>query len=131
MVAGYRTSAESARPGFAWFFGRDSLWTDLALDSIGDFATTRTALDFIAKFQREDGKVEHEISQTASLVDWWKGFPYGFASADATPLFILAMNDYVTSSGDVAFARDHWDNAWRAYQFLKSTYDVNALPRLD
>ncbi|PYY15795.1 MAG: hypothetical protein DMG61_06180 [Acidobacteria bacterium] len=129
LVAGYRTSAESARPGFAWFFGRDSLWTDLALDSIGDFATTRTALDFIAKFQREDGKIEHEISQTASLVDWWKGFPYGFASADATPLFILAMNDYVTSSGDVAFARDHWDNAWRAYQFLKSTYDVNALPR--
>lgn len=129
LIAGYRTSGESARPGFAWFFGRDSLWTDLALDSIGDFSTTRTALEFIAKFQRRDGKIEHEISQTASLVDWWKGFPYGFASADATPLFIIAMNDYVTSSGDVAFAREHWDNAWRAYQFLKSTYDANGLPR--
>ena len=129
LVAGYETSGETARPGFAWFFGRDSLWTDLALDSIGDFSTTRTALEFIAKFQREDGKIEHEISQTASLIDWWKGFPYGFASADATPLFIIAMNDYVTASGDVAFARNHWDNAWRAYQFLKSTYDANGLPR--
>ena len=129
LVAGYRDSGESARPGFAWFFGRDSLWTDLALDSIGDFTTVRTALEFIAKFQRQDGKVEHEISQTANLVDWWNGFPYGFASADATPLFIIAINDYVTSSGDTAFARDRWDNAWRAYQFLKSTYDANGLPR--
>ncbi|HWY67817.1 MAG TPA: amylo-alpha-1,6-glucosidase [Terriglobales bacterium] len=129
LVAGYRSSGETARPGYAWFFGRDSLWTDLALDSIGDFATTRTALEFIAKYQRADGKVEHEISQTTSLVDWWKGFPYGFASADATPLFIIAMNDYVTSSSDVGFATEHWDNVWRAYQFIKSTYNQNGLPR--
>ncbi len=129
LVAGYRTSGDTARPGFAWFFGRDSLWTDLALNSIGDFETTRTALDFIAKYQRQDGKIEHEISQTASLVNWWTGFPYAFASADATPLFLIAMNDYVKSSGDAAFASSHWDNAWRAYQFLKSTYDANGLPR--
>jgi hypothetical protein len=129
LIAGYRSSGETARPGFAWFFGRDSLWTDLALDAIEDFSTTRTALEFIAKYQRQDGKVEHEISQTASLVNWWTGYPYAYASADATPLFIIAMNDYVTASSDTAFAREHWDNAWRAYQFLKSTYDTNGLPR--
>jgi len=129
LVAGYRGSGETARPGFAWFFGRDSLWTDLALDSIGDFSTTRTALEFIAKYQRQDGKIEHEVSQTASLVNWWTGFPYAYASADATPLFLIAMNDYVTSSGDVEFAKQHWDNAERAYQFLKSTYDATGLPR--
>jgi hypothetical protein len=129
LIAGYRSSGETARPGFAWFFGRDSLWTDLALDSIGDFATTHTALEFIAKYQRQDGKIEHEISQTASLVNWWTGYPYAYASADATPLFIIAMNDYVTASGDAAFAREHWDTAWRAYQFLKSTYNANGLPR--
>ena len=129
LVAGYRTSGETARPGFAWFFGRDSLWTDLALNSIGDFETTRSALDFISKYQRQDGKIEHEISQTASLVNWWTGFPYAYASADATPLFLIAMNDYVTSSGDAAFATSHWDNVWRAYTFLKSTYDAKGLPR--
>ena len=37
LVAGYRTSGDNQRPGFAWFFGRDSLWTDLALDAQGDF----------------------------------------------------------------------------------------------
>jgi len=123
LVAGYRTSGETQRPGFAWFFGRDSLWTSFALNSAGDFSTTREALNFLMQFQRADGKIPHEIAQTASLVDWFKNYPYGFASADATPLFILATEDYVRSSGDVAFAKEHWDNLWKAYQFLQSTYD--------
>ncbi len=129
LVAGYRTSGNDARPGFAWFFGRDSLWTSLALNSTGDFSTTRTALDFLSRFQRADGKVEHEISQSASLVDWFKAYPYGYASADATPLFIIGMDDYVSASGDSGFAREKWDNIWRAYQFLRSTYDERGLPQ--
>jgi GH15 family glucan-1,4-alpha-glucosidase len=124
LVAGYRTSGVSQRPGFAWFFGRDSLWTSFALNAEGDYATTRTALDFISKYQRADGKVPHEISQSASLVPWFKDYPYPYVSADATPLFIIAMNDYAVQSGDVTFARDKWDNLWRAYQFLRSTYDA-------
>jgi glycogen debranching enzyme len=124
LVAGYRTSGVGQRPGFAWFFGRDSLWTSFALNAEGDYATARTALDFISKYQREDGKVPHEISQSASLVPWFKDYPYAYVSADATPLFIIAMNDYVTQSGDVAFAREKWDNVWSAYQFLRSTYDA-------
>ena len=124
LVAGYRTSGVGQRPGFAWFFGRDSLWTSFALNAEGDYSTTRTALDFISKYQREDGKVPHEISQSASLVPWFKDYPYAYVSADATPLFIIAMNDYAVQSGDVTFARDKWDNVWRAYQFMHSTYDA-------
>ncbi len=123
LVAGYRTSGVGQRPGFAWFFGRDSMWTSLALNAEGDYSTTRTALDFVSKYQREDGKVPHEISQSASLVPWFKDYPYAYVSADATPLFIIAMNDYAVQSGDLAFARDKWDNLWRAYQFMHSTYD--------
>jgi len=127
LVAGYRTSGAGQRPGFAWFFGRDSFWTSFALNAEGDYATARTAIDFICKYQRQDGKVPHEISQSASLVAWFKDYPYPYVSADATPLFIIAMNDYVVQSGDLAFARDKWDNLWRAYQFLRSTYDSNGL----
>ncbi len=127
LIAGYRTSGVSQRPGFAWFFGRDSLWTSFALNSEGDYATTRTALEFISKFQRDDGKVPHEISQSASLIPWFKDYPYAYVSADATPLFIIAMNDYAARSGDVGFAREKWDNVWRAYQFLRSTYDAQGL----
>jgi glycogen debranching enzyme len=129
LIAGYRTSSESQRPGFAWFFGRDSLWTSLALNAEGDYATTRTALQFISKYQRADGKIPHEISQAASFVDWFKDFPYPYASADATPLYIIATNDYVMQSGDVAFAREKWDSLWKAYQFLRSTYDTHSLPQ--
>jgi glycogen debranching enzyme len=124
LVAGYRTSGVSQRPGFAWFFGRDSFWTSLALNAEGDYATTRTALEFISKYQREDGKIPHEIAQGASFVPWFKDYPYPYASADATPLFIIAMNDYVTQSGDVDFGRTKWDSVWKAYQFLRSTYDA-------
>lgn len=122
LVAGYRTSGESQRPGFAWFFGRDAFWSTLALNSEGDFANARTALAFVAQFQRDDGKMPHEIAQGASFVNWFKDYPYGFASADATPLYIIAMQDYVEASGDVEFAKANWDRLWRAYQFLNSTY---------
>ena len=129
LIAGYRTSGGSQRPGFAWFFGRDALWTSLALDAEGDFSNTRIALDFLSKYQRADGKVPHEISQGANFVPWFTDYPYPYASADATPLYIITMNDYVVSSGDVAFAREKWDSLWRAYQFLLSTYDAQGLPQ--
>ena len=64
LVAGFRTSGNSERPGFAWFFGRDALWTSLATTASGGFDTARTALDVPApRYQREDGKIPHEISQ--------------------------------------------------------------------
>ena len=129
LVAGYRTSGTSQRPGFAWFFGRDSFWTSFALNSAGDFATARAALEFIGKFQREDGKIPHEISQGASFVPWFKDFPYAYASADATPLYIIAANDYVVRSGDVEFVRQKWDSLWKAYEFLQSTYDAQNSPQ--
>lgn len=129
LVAGYRTSGASQRPGFAWFFGRDSFWTSFALNSIGDFSTTRVALEFIAKFQRDDGKIPHEIAQGASFVNWFKDYPYGYASADATPLYIIAVNDYVVRSGDIEFAKQHWDSLWKAYEFLRSTYDPEKIPQ--
>jgi len=129
LIAGYRTSGESQRPGFAWFFGRDSLWTALALDAAGDFANTRTALEFVGNFQRADGKIPHEIAQGAHFVPWFQDFPYAYASADATPLYIIAMNDYVVASGDLAFAKDKLHNLLKAYDFLRSTYDAQGFPR--
>ena len=129
LVAGYRTSGESQRPGFAWFFGRDSFWTSFALNAEGDFATTKLALEFVSKYQRDDGKMPHEIAQGASFVPWFKDFPYGYASADATPLYIIAVNDYVTASGDVAYAKEKWVSLRKAYEFLKSTYDEQGFPK--
>ena len=129
LVAGYRTSGASQRPGFAWFFGRDSFWTSFALNAAGDFATSREALEFVSRYQRSDGKIPHEIAQSAGLVEWFRNYPYPYASADATPLYIVAVNDYITQSGDIPFAQQKWESLWRAYQFLVSTYDSQGLPQ--
>jgi glycogen debranching enzyme len=129
LVAGYGPSKGAYRPGFAWFFGRDSFWTSLALTAAGDFANARAAIQFISRFQRDDGKIPHEISQSASLVDWFKQFPYGFASADATPLYAIATGDYVRASGDAAFAREQAPRLWKALAFMRSTLDDAGFPR--
>ncbi|HVF92091.1 MAG TPA: GH116 family glycosyl hydrolase [Blastocatellia bacterium] len=121
LLAGFRTSGESERPGFAWFFGRDALWTALAINSIGDYASTRTALDFLKKFQREDGKIPHEISQSAALIPWFKDYPYAWASADATPLYVILHADYWRASGDSDFIKGNWESILRAYRFTSRT----------
>jgi glycogen debranching enzyme len=118
LVGGYYSSGDSARPGFGWFFGRDTLWTLYAVNAYGGFDLARRALEFLFKRQRADGKIMHEYSQTADLVDW-NALPYFYAAADATPLLLMALEDYVSVSGDVAFLRQHWDAAQRAYGFMR------------
>jgi glycogen debranching enzyme len=121
LLAGFRTSGDSERPGFAWMFGRDALWTALALDAEGDFAATRTALDFLKKFQRADGKIPHEISQSASLIPWWTDYTYPWNSADATPLYVIAHADRFHATGDVAYVRESWDSIVKAWRFTAAT----------
>ncbi len=129
LVAGYGPSKGAYRPGFAWFFGRDSFWISFALTAAGDFESARTAIEFIAKYQRDDGKIPHEISQSASLIPWFKDYPYGYASADATPLFVIAVRDYVEASGDVEFARKHWGQLNKAFDFMRSTAGAGGYPK--
>ena len=121
LLAGFRTSGDSERPGFAWFFGRDSMWTALAINSYGDFSSTRSALDFLKKFQRQDGKIPHEISQSAGLIPWFTDYGYPWASADATPLYIIAHGDYWRTSGDLGFIKKNWDSLVKAYRFTAAT----------
>ncbi|MBV8553029.1 MAG: glycogen debranching protein [Acidobacteriaceae bacterium] len=119
MVAGYYESADSARPGYAWFFGRDTLWTTYAINSYGDFALTKRALDFLIRRQRADGKIMHEFSQSADALDW-KSTPYFYASADATPLLVMATWDYVKTSGDTAYLKANWEVIRKAYAFTRA-----------
>ena len=119
LVAGYYTSADSARPGYGWFFGRDTEFSLYAIHGYGDFALSREALEFLFRRQRADGKIMHEFSQTADLLDW-KTTPYFYAAADSTPLLVMAMEDYVNVSGDTAFLAKHWDEVKRAYAFTRA-----------
>ncbi|MGB6690254.1 MAG: amylo-alpha-1,6-glucosidase [Terracidiphilus sp.] len=116
LVAGYYASGDSARPGFGWFFGRDALYTLYAVNGFGDFALSKAELEFLIRRQRDDGKIMHEYSQTAAALDW-QAFPYEYAAADSTPLFLLAVADYVRASGDVGFLTTHRDAIEKAWSF--------------
>lgn len=119
LVAGWYPAWDSARPGFGWYFGRDTLWSLYAIDSYGDRKLAKQALEFISRRQRADGKIMHEYSQTADQVDW-SSFPYEYAAADATPLFIMATEDYVRSSGDLDFLHAQWEAVKKAYVFERT-----------
>jgi hypothetical protein len=103
------------------------MWTALALAGMGDFATARTALTFLGQYQRADGKIPHEVSQSATLCAWFTDYPYAYASADATPLYLIAMDEVVSRSGEARFAKENWEHIARAYKFLRSTYDARGL----
>lgn len=119
LTAGFYESGDAARPGFGWFFGRDALWSLYAIDSYGDFSTTKQEIQFLIDHQRADGKIMHEWSQTADLVDW-ASLPYQWAAADSTPLFLMAVNDYLGISGDAAFVSSIWPSLQRAWTFETS-----------
>ena len=121
LVAGFRTSGESERPGFAWMFGRDALWTALAVHSYGDFPVARTALEFLRKVQRADGKIPHEISQSAGIIPWFTDYKYPWESADATPLYVIVQADHWRASGDLAFLRESWPSIVKAWRFSAAT----------
>jgi len=123
LVAGWYPSFDSARPGFGWYFGRDTLWSMYAIDSYGDRALGKSALEFLARRQRADGKMMHEFSLTAAGLTGemqWSNFGYEYAAADATPLFVMAVADYVRTTGDMEFLRAHWDEVKRAYAFERA-----------
>jgi GH15 family glucan-1,4-alpha-glucosidase len=119
LAAGFYSSGDSARPGFGWFFGRDALWSLYAVNGYGDFRTTRDELEFLIRRQRSDGKIIHEWAQTAALTDW-ASLPYEFASADATPLLLMATRDYFNISGDRGFVEKNWGALQKAWNFETS-----------
>ena len=121
MVAGFGTSGRSERPGFAWFFGGDACMSCWAINSYGDFNIARQALTLLRNNQRNDGKVMHELSQSAGLIKWFEEYPYGYYHADTSPYYILAMYDYYLVSGDLKFLKESWKSIKRAYQYCLST----------
>jgi glycogen debranching enzyme len=129
VVAGYRYANDDRRPGYDWFFGRDALWTIFAWNASGDFRSTKTALDFLGHFQRADGKIPHEVPQSATLMKPLSETEFAYASADATPLYLIAMDDYLTRSGDLEFIRQKRAEIDKALAYLHSISDENHLAK--
>lgn len=121
LVAGLGPSGTGGRPGFGWFFGTDAYLNSLSLLSLGAFAAAREALAFTMPWQREDGKMAHELSQAAGYINWFKDYPYGYIHGDTTPFYIIAMQEYFQKSGDKEFLQKSWPSIVRAYEWCLRT----------
>ncbi len=121
LVAGFGPSGAGGRPGFGWFFGGDAFINVLSLDALGNAVAAKEAIAFCAKWQRRDGKMAHELSQSAGYIDWWGAYPYGYLHGDTTPFYIVAMDDYYAKTGDLAFVRASRQSLKRAYDWCLST----------
>jgi glycogen debranching enzyme len=132
FVGGYGPSRGARRPQYDWFFAGDGLVATESSISVGDFVRARQELEFIFRYQdQKTGMIWHELSQSAGLIDWAGKFPYMFVHVDITFQFLSTLERYVTSSGDVAFLREHWKSIESAYRYCRSVIDpATGLPRI-
>ncbi len=117
LVAGWGATGNGARPGFGWFFGGDAAINSYAMTGYGDFDSMRAEFKFLAKFQRADGKITHEISQAAGMIKWFEEFPYAYYHADTTPFYIAAVYNLYRQSGDKKMVEELWPTLRKAYDF--------------
>ena len=120
LMAGYSSSRRgwggghrvSGRPGYAWYFGRDSEWAGFAFADMGDLGTVRDILGMLIRFQQSDGKIFHELTTS--------GFVH-YDASDATPLFVCLMAHYLRASGDIGFVMENIGSVERAISYCRST----------
>lgn len=119
LVAGYGPSGRGRRPGFAWFFGGDASINILGILPYGGFELARHGLDFQRRNRRADGKMPHEVTQSAKRTreNWYRDFPYAYYHADTTPYWVVALWQYWLQTADTAFVRESWDAVADAYHW--------------
>ena len=132
FVAGFGPSRSQRRPQYDWFFAGDGL---IAVDgalAVGDNAKARDELAFILRYQDvRTGMIWHELSQSAGFIDWIHKYPYMYVHVDVTFQFLVAVERYVTETGDLTFANQNWRAIDRAYRYCLSLINPEtALPRI-
>ena len=115
LIAGYWRSQPGwgdGRPGYAWYFGRDAVWTALASLAAGDFEAAADVIRFLGERQDLTGKVLHECT-TSGLVH--------YDAADSTPLYLLLIARHYAWTGELGFLNAEWERVERALRFCLAT----------
>jgi glycogen debranching enzyme len=129
-TAGFGPSRPGRRPQYDWFFAGDGMVDADAMLAAGHNDWARKELEFIFRYQRADGMIWHEISQSAGFLDWGK-YPYLFAHADLTFDFLTTLAHYYEATGDLEFFNDHWSAIQKAYELCRSTVNAQSgLPQI-
>ena len=121
-VSGYGSSGTGARPMYAWYFDEPTITTWAFLDD-GATAGLKEAFRFLEKYQRKDGAMPHEISQSAGLIDWFKAYPYPYIHPDSSLWYLIAMGQFYHFTGDTEFIKKSWPHIQKAYEYCLSIMD--------
>jgi glycogen debranching enzyme len=130
-LSGGATLPAAGLPWFMTLFGRDSLITSLqALPYQPGLAATtlqvlaaRQALDRDDFHEREPGKILHELRFGELTVRGERPHSPYFGTADATPLFLVLLDEYHRWSGDDELVRKLEPNARAALSWIEDSGD--------
>jgi glycogen debranching enzyme len=122
--------------GLPWFmalFGRDSLITSLqALPYLPELAATtlrvlagRQARERDDFHEQEPGKILHELRFGELTARGERPHSPYFGSADATPLFLILLDEYHRWSGDDELVRELEGNARAALTWIEESGDLD------
>jgi hypothetical protein len=130
FVSGYGSSGTGTRPMYAWYFDEPNI-SERAFVETGLSEEMREAFRFIQKFQRDDGQIPHEISQSAGTMEWFKDYPYAYIHSDTALWYLVAMGHFYRFTGDLTFLTESWPSIRKAYAYLLSTLKAeNGLPQI-
>lgn len=121
LVAGLDRAGRGGRPGFGWFFGGDAYINSLSLNALGAHEMSADALAFTELFQRDDGKMPHEVTQATEYVDWFGKYGYAYIHGDTSPYYVAAVYDHFLWTADSSWVRERWPSLRRAYLWSKAT----------
>jgi glycogen debranching enzyme len=108
-------------------FGRDMLWTSFALlgfDDVSAEATLRTLAalqgrDVIDRYEEEPGRIHHELRIGELAIDGRRPDSPYYGSADATPLFLILLDEHRRYSGSDRLARELERHARAALDWIE------------
>jgi glycogen debranching enzyme len=115
----YEGKVKGFLAGYPWFtqiWGRDLGWVIRASVDVGNFEFAKSSLEVLAKNQSEEGLIPNFITLDGKI---------DYNSADATPLWIIALNKYVECSGDLDFLERVKENLLKALNWYKKNCDEN------
>jgi len=132
IIAGARSLPAAGLPWFMTMFGRDSILTSLqalpfnpelaatTLRVLGDWQGSR-----IDDFRDEDpGRILHEMRYgELSAFEERPHSPY-YGNADATPLYVILMDEYERWTGDADLVRDFAQEARAALHWIDAYADL-------
>lgn len=132
VIAGTRSLPAAGLPWFMTMFGRDSIFTSLqalpfepelaatTLRVLGDWQGTRTD-----DFRDEDpGRILHEMRYGEMTAFQERPHSPYYGTADATPLWVVLLDEYERWTGDASLVRDFEPEARAALRWIDEYADL-------